>query len=127
MAISDLRSPKAAVRYRTHWGPPQPAVLKRHLPAPYRPWHEAPGEPTLADAILDRLVPKRRPPETAPRVDASPARQDLGGPGAAAMAGASEEPDWRVADYPVRSWRRSPEEGVLRPASLGLARRRRSR
>ena len=77
-------------------------IVTSQLPVAH--WHEALGEPTLADAILDRLV------HSAHRIELRGDSMRRPRPGRAgpeppadATSGAPDEPERRVADYPLSS------------------------
>jgi DNA replication protein DnaC len=77
-------------------------IVTSQLPVAH--WHEALGEPTLADAILDRLV------HSANRIELRGDSMRRPRPGRAgpeppadATSVAPDEPDRRVADYPLSS------------------------
>ncbi len=76
-------------------------IVTSQLPVAH--WHEALGEPTIADAILDRLVHNAHRLELRGESMRRPRDEHPGGPGTAATAGVPDEPDRRVADYPVSS------------------------
>jgi len=78
-------------------------IVTSQLPVAH--WHEALGEPTIADAILDRLVHNAHRLELHGESMRRPRDERPGGPGTAATAGAPDEPERRVQTT------RSPAEG----------------
>lgn len=77
-------------------------IVTSQLPVSH--WHEALGEPTMADAILDRLVHNAHRLELRGESMRRPRDERAGGArGTEATAGAPNEPARRVADYPLSS------------------------
>lgn len=77
-------------------------IVTSQLPVAH--WHEALGEPTLADAILDRLVHSAHRLELRGDSMRRPRPGRVGPePPADATPGAPDEPARRVADYPLNS------------------------
>ena len=77
-------------------------IVTSQLPVAH--WHEALGEPTLADAILDRLVHSAHRLELRGDSMRRPRSERAGAqPHAAATPGVPDGPEPRVADYPLNS------------------------